>query len=652
MCGFAKVLYAVIGFVLCLSFLSPYSCAQAFGRSLPNGSDLENIWGITFAQPTAPDLAILGPHVTQLEMADEFVSVMDLKAPGKASREYAKGRQFLLKKNFAAALQHLSLATTIYPNYVAAYNALGSTYLELENPQQARAEFSRAIELDDRLPISHFNLGYAELALNNYAAAEQSMLKASAIAPLDLPMLTALTFSQYMNRHFSAAIQTCHKIHTRKHAGFALAHLFAAAAWEAQHNFAAAKNELHTLLLEAPESSTLAPVQQLQARIEHESFQPSATILSASAAPNPASSESARVSAVTGQPIIEIPAPAAEAETSTPSPELSRTSLSGSFGTCATAGSSPENTNGMAHKATQPAAAQIYEDPVFKVFADEVTVFFSATDHGRPVTDLTSGDLHIRDNHTPASVITSLRKESELPLRIGIVIDSSDSVAYRYSFEQKAAIDFLHNVATGQDDLAFVMGFSTDVRVQQDYTADRALLDRAIHRLAPSGGTALWDAVEYAADKLATHPECQPVARILFVVSDGEDNSSDLTAQHVISRAEQGQVSIYVVSARDPANQSSSSISAEHALKALADLSGGSILDAASLHNRQNGRHLQEIIRNRYFVSYKPQMFEADGRYRPIDIAAEKDGHKLRIWARKGYFARTTSEAEDFEGAF
>lgn len=652
-----KVLYAVISFVLFLSFPAPDSSAQAFSRKTANDSEFDNIVGTVFAQPTEPDLAILSPRVkSELDMSDLFVSVMDLKAPGKAIHEYAKGRELLLKKDLTGALQHLTLATSIYPNYVAAHNALGSTYLEIAEPEQARAEFARAIELDDRLPISYFNFGYAELTLKNYATAEESMLKASSISPLNVKMLTALTFTQYMNHHFSAAIETCHKIHAHNHAGFARAHLFAAAAWEAQSNVTAARDELQKLLHEDPGSSTLASVQRLTERLEHESFQPTANVSSADATPTPVPSDRVSASLAKELPMIEVLAPDSKAEMPNPPPELSATSPSGISGTC-TIENSPVSfgkPGGSTGKDSQSASAtRMNGDHVFRVFADEVMVFFSATDHGRPVTDLTSGDLHISDNHIRASAITSLRNESELPLRVGIVIDTSDSVTERFPFEQKTATDFLRNIVTGPDDLAFVMGFSTDVRIQQDFTSDRPLLDGAIHHLAPSGGTALWDAVEYAADKLATHPECRPVARILFVVSDGDDNSSDLAIQHVVSRAEQGQVSIYVVSAREFLNQSNSAVAAERALKALADLSGGSILDPLSLRKRQNGKKLQQVIRNRYFVSYKPEMFKANGQYRPIDILAQKDGHKLRIWARKGYFAAgTTSAAERFDGAF
>jgi hypothetical protein len=75
----------------------------------------------------------------------------------------------------------------------------------------------------------------------------------------------------------------------------------------------------------------------------------------------------------------------------------------------------------------------------------------------------------------------------------------------------------------------------------------------------------------------------------------------------------------------------------------LSELTGGSALDPIAIHNRKLGLSLQRIIRNRYFISYKLKFFTPDGQYHPIDISAAKDGHKLRVYARKGYFAAVST---------
>jgi len=104
------------------------------------------------------------PDGSLVQSPSASVSKLDLKAPGKAQREYDKGFQLLMKKDLQSAVEHLGNAIQIYPSYVAAHNALGSAYLQLEQNEQARSEFDKAIALDDHLPNSYLNLGCAQRA--------------------------------------------------------------------------------------------------------------------------------------------------------------------------------------------------------------------------------------------------------------------------------------------------------------------------------------------------------------------------------------------------------------------------------------------------------------------------------------------------------
>lgn len=239
-------------------------------------------------------------------------------------------------------------------------------------------------------------------------------------------------------------------------------------------------------------------------------------------------------------------------------------------------------------------------------------------------------------------------------MRLGIVIDTSESIASRFSFEQHAAADFLQKVLTDKNDLAFVVGVANSVLMVQDFTSDQPKMVHAINQLAPAGGTALWDAVAFAADKLASRPEDQPVARILVVISDGKDNSSTTTLKEAIASAERGEVFIYTVSTRE-ASDSEDDLTmvgsrypvGDHALKVLADNTGGAAFVPGSVRWLNRGLDdLQQVIRSRYLVSYKPALFQRDGSYRAIDISAQKSGRKLRIYARKGYYASVTSPGE------
>jgi Ca-activated chloride channel homolog len=240
--------------------------------------------------------------------------------------------------------------------------------------------------------------------------------------------------------------------------------------------------------------------------------------------------------------------------------------------------------------------------------------------------------------------------ESELPLRLGLVIDTSNSILSEFKFEQKAAASFVKQSLTGKDDTAFVVGFANQILLVQDFTNDTAKIADGIDVLAPAGGTALWDAVKYAADKLGSIAEDRPVAKMLVVISDGEDNSSSSTLKEAIESAERHEVAVYPVSTRkfvesnmfDPTAQT-----ADGAMKVLASRSGGAIFFPDSLgdFNHQLAA-LQQVIRSRYLISYKPAHFAEDGSYRTIAVAAQKSGHKLRVYVRHGYFASPKPTAQ------
>ena len=99
------------------------------------------------------------------------------------------------------------------------------------------------------------------------------------------------------------------------------------------------------------------------------------------------------------------------------------------------------------------------------------------------MTDLTARDIELLDNSHPPAAVTGFRSEAQLPLRLGLVIDTSTSIAGRFKFEQEAAINFMQKVVTGQDDLAFVIGFSNSVLLVQDFTGDQKLISHAVDQL-------------------------------------------------------------------------------------------------------------------------------------------------------------------------
>lgn len=587
------------------------------------------------------------------------VSALDLKAPGKARKEFATGYQLLMRKDYSGAVGHLSSAISIYPDFVAAHNALGSAYMGLGQNQKARDEFAKAAALDDHLPISYFNLGCAQIALSDFASAEASVQKAALLAPADLQLATALAYAQFMNHDYPAVIATTASVHKHKHQGAAMVHYYAAAAWDGQDNLPEAENELRTLLREDPKSPAAEQARTLLLQFKIDQIKKDALkTQSANPAPPPSSSSPA-LPVVTG-PTPEQIAAQAQLDAQDVREQQQIAEAEAEPDSVCPACASPASSSNLAaaptsrDKDTVRTATRSNGTFTLRAVVDEVAVFFAATDHGKSVTDLTPADIGIRDDQKSPAIVTGFRNQAQLPLRLGVIIDTSESVADRFSFEQHAATDFLQKVLTDQNDLAFVVGAANSILLVQDFTSEQPKMVHAINQLAPAGGTALWDAVAFAADKLASRPEDQPVARILVVISDGKDNSSSSTLKEAIAAAERDEVFVYTVSTRESNDTSDDlTIAADHsptgdrALKVLAENTGGAAFVPGSVRWLNKGLDdLQEVIRSRYLISYKPAMFHRDGRYRSIDISAQKSGRKLHVYARKGYYASATTPAD------
>ena len=566
------------------------------------------------------------------------VSKFDLKAPGRAKDAYIRALRFLAKNDLKSAVESLQKAISLYPSYVSAHNALGCAYFRQTEYEQARQEFVEATHLDDHLSSSYLNLGRAQLALGQNAAAQTSMEKASSIAPLDQHLLLALAYAQYANHDYPETIKTAKRAHTESHPETAIVHYFAAASWQSLHDLQQASGELQTFLLEDPKSPLAAAAQramaQIQAAGQHPA--PSAPVpvaIREVTVSEPASQGTALQDLRERQQIAE-----AEAEGST----------CASCNTLAQPGPAGSPTSNIA-----PAATSIRESAAstwaLRSTVNEVALLFSATDNGRSVTDLAPANVKILDDRKPPAAVLGFRSESDLPLRLGLLIDTSASVQSRFSFEQNAAINFMNHVATGKEDLAFVAGFSNSIVLAKDFTPDLTELGRGIQQLVPVGGTAIWDAVAFAADKLAQRPETGPVARILVVISDGDDNTSRGTLKQAIEHAERNEVTVYTVSTRySGARSEGNDPTGNRAMKVLAQLTGGVAFfpGSASHLNRSLGL-LQQMIRSRYLICYRPASFNPDGHYRPIVIVAEKSGRKFRVNARKGYYSSVSPATTD-----
>jgi VWFA-related protein len=267
---------------------------------------------------------------------------------------------------------------------------------------------------------------------------------------------------------------------------------------------------------------------------------------------------------------------------------------------------------------------------------DEVNVLFIAMDkHGKFVRDLNQKDFSILDDHKPPQSIVNFTQQTNLPLRLGLLIDTSGSVKGRFEFEQEAAAGFLQHTIHPRYDDAFVMGFNSRNHVVQDFTDNIALLQTGIQHLQDGGGTALYDAIYTACkERLLKDDSVIPVRRALIIVSDGEDNQSEHSRAQAIEMAQRAQVILYTISTDD----SGLILRGDKILQQLADATGGRAFFPFKMKDiKTSFSAIEDELRSQYVVRYHPADFDADGRFRTIQITALKKD--LQVRARKGYFA-------------
>lgn len=287
-----------------------------------------------------------------------------------------------------------------------------------------------------------------------------------------------------------------------------------------------------------------------------------------------------------------------------------------------------------------PSSAPIFLDWSYRKDVQEVYVLFSASLHGKFVPDLAGKDVRVVDDGSAPEKILAFYRQSDLPLRMGLLIDTSPSVSSRFTFEQNAAQEFLTEVVGSYSDAAFLIEFADIPRLVQAFTSKPGELKGAVKTLVDQGNsTSLFDAVVQGCRELVNHPEDRFVARTLVVVSDGEDNSSLATLQRATLAAQNSEVTIYTISTRSPWIHYGPT-GGERILKTLAQETGGRAIFPGSPDNLRSAfAHIAEELHSRYAISYRPAHFTLDGHYRRIQIKAERSGKKLKVQARQGYYA-------------
>ena len=275
--------------------------------------------------------------------------------------------------------------------------------------------------------------------------------------------------------------------------------------------------------------------------------------------------------------------------------------------------------------------------PVIHITANEVNLIFTVTDkHGRYNPNLQQSDFALLDDSKAPAKVNSFHQQINLPLRVGILIDTSTSIRSRFQFEQQSANEFFLEMLKSKSDKAFVMGFDVTPTVTQDWTNNIDGLETGVNRLRPGGGTALFDAVYTACrDKLLDVSRGQePTRKAIVLLSDGEDNQSRAYLDEAIKECQRAETIIYGIST----NWTPSRGKGDKVLAQMAQDTGGQVFFPPSVEEVANSfKDIEEELRSQYALTYTPADFKMDGAFRTIYLYCNDRHYQVR--ARKGYFA-------------
>ena len=267
-----------------------------------------------------------------------------------------------------------------------------------------------------------------------------------------------------------------------------------------------------------------------------------------------------------------------------------------------------------------------------------ITVSDSKT--GRFVVDLKQQDFEILEDRE-VQKIESFLPQTELPLDIAVLMDTSNSVKPKLKFEKDAAVSFLQTMLTSRRDRALFATFDSQVELHQDFTNRLDLLTRAIDRVKAQGETRLYDAIyQVCEEKMFASPGRR---RAIVIISDGEDTISEKDLKDAIDIAQRSETVIFVISTKAGGffgvQAGTVDRQEDKEIKRLAEDTGGrAFFTAQVLELERSFTRIAIELRSQYILSYSPSNEKFDGKFRTIDIrlANHKD---YRIRAKKGYSA-------------
>jgi Ca-activated chloride channel family protein len=292
-------------------------------------------------------------------------------------------------------------------------------------------------------------------------------------------------------------------------------------------------------------------------------------------------------------------------------------------------------------RASGPAGQQVAssakpsDDQTLSVNVDLVNILFTVADRkGKFVTNLKKEDFKVFEDER-GQTISNFSSESDLPLTIALLVDTSGSIRDKLKFEEDAAIEFFYSTLQRGKDKALLISFDSGVDLLQDFTDDPEKLANEIRKIRAGGGTSLYDAIYLAVNKKLAG---QSGRRIVILITDGDDNSSRVSLTETLEASQKNDVTIYSISTNSSAFFGSKEQErGDKTLKKFSEETGGKAFFPLKIQDLASSfLDIHDELRSQYQIGYRTTNPKLDGTFRKIRLDVTDRRYKAR--ARTGYY--------------
>jgi len=277
------------------------------------------------------------------------------------------------------------------------------------------------------------------------------------------------------------------------------------------------------------------------------------------------------------------------------------------------------------------------EEPTFSIGTRLVVLPVSVLDKGgKLVTDLQQKAFKVFENGVEQPI--KIFRREDVPISLGIIVDNSGSMREKRQRVEAASLDLVR--ASNPQDEVFIVNFNDDPYLDVPFTNDIKKMEEGIARIDSRGGTAMRDAISESMDYMRKEGKRQK--KVLLVITDGNDNASNVTLEKLVNRAQQNEILVYSIGLLNEEERREARL-AKRALDAISHDSGGlAFYPKGASDVDEIALQVAHEIRNQYTIAYSPTVQEMDGSFRQIKVTVNGPGHPM-VRTRTGYYATPDS---------